>query len=197
MLLLGHAAVSARRGPRGTCQETRAALWAPAECGVTARSASDGVDVNGIRVHHRRLQYRQYQCGMFRREAPSRPRIPCVYGLEVGGRRRTWLWGMRVPVAVSRLCRERRATLGRMEDVVVALTCPYRISGAFPHHKLPLAYLRERLLVLHLQLLFQGGVKFPTGGKSGGVKGVPWRRRDTCDRADESATRACVGSHAG
>lgn len=63
MLLLGHAAVSARRGPRGTCQETRAALWAPAECGVTARSASDGVDVNGIRVHHRRLQYRQYQCG--------------------------------------------------------------------------------------------------------------------------------------
>ena len=84
MLLLGHAAVSARRGPRGTCQETRAALWAPAECGVTARSASDGVDVNGIRVHHRRLQYRQYQCGMFRRETPSRPRIPCVYGLEVG-----------------------------------------------------------------------------------------------------------------
>lgn len=62
MLLLGHAAVSARRGPRGTCQETRAAPWAPAECGVTARSASDGVDVNGIRVHHRRLQYRKYQC---------------------------------------------------------------------------------------------------------------------------------------
>ena len=128
---------------------------------------------------------------------PSRPRIPCVYGLEVGGRRRTWLWGMRVPVAVSRLCRERRATLGRMEDVVVALTCPYRISGAFPHHKLPLAYLRERLLVLHLQLLFQGGVEFPTGGKSGGAKGVPWRRRGVCDRADESATRVCVGSHAG
>ena len=128
---------------------------------------------------------------------PSRPRIPCVYGLEVGGRRRTWLWGMRVPVAVSRLCRERRATLGRMEDVIVALTCPYRISGAFPHHKLPLAYLRERLLVLHLQLLFQGGVKFPTGGKSGGVKGAPWRRRDACGRADESATRVCVGSHAG
>ena len=23
-------------------------------------------------------------CGMFRRETPSRPRIPCVYGLEVG-----------------------------------------------------------------------------------------------------------------
>lgn len=65
------------------------------------------------------------------------------------------------------------------------------------HHKLPLAYLRERLLVLHLQLLFQGGVEFPTGGKSGGAKGTPWRRRDACDRADESATRVCVGSHAG
>ena len=48
--------------------------------------------------------------------------------------------------------------------------------GYFPRHKLPLAYLRESLLVLHLQLLFQGGVKFPTGGKSGGAKGVPWRR---------------------
>ena len=57
---------------------------------------------------------------------PSRPRIPCVYGLEVGGRRRTWLWGMRVPVAVSRLCRERRAALGRVEDVVVAVACPLR-----------------------------------------------------------------------
>ena len=66
-----------------------------------------------------------------------------------------------------------------------------------PRHKLPLAYLREYSLVLHLQLLFQGGVKFPTGGKSGGVKGAPWRRRDACDRADESATRVCVGSHAG
>ena len=70
MLLLGHAPVSSRRGPRGTCQETRAALWAPAECGVTARSASDGVDVNGIRVHHRRLQYRRYQCGLFSGVSP-------------------------------------------------------------------------------------------------------------------------------
>ncbi len=66
-----------------------------------------------------------------------------------------------------------------------------------PRHKLPLAYLHERLLVLHLQLLFQGGVKFPTGGKSGGAKGAPWRRRGVCVRADESATRACVGSHTG
>lgn len=97
--------------------------------------------------------------------------------------------GIRVPVAVSRLCRERRATLERTENVVVAATDP--------HHKLPLAYLRESLPVLHLQLLFQGGVKFPTGGKSGGAKGVPWRRKRACGRADESATRACVGSHAG
>lgn len=105
--------------------------------------------------------------------------------------------GIRVPVAVSRLCRERRVTLAWTENVVVALTCPGCISGAFPRHKLASAYLRENLPVLHLQLLFQGGVEFPTGGKSGGAKGVPWRRRGVCDRADESATRACVGSHAG
>lgn len=123
---------------------------------------------------------------------PSRPRIPCVYGLEVGGRRRTWLWGMRVPVAVSRLCRERRATLGRMEDVIVALTCPYRISGAFPHHKLPLAYLHESLLVLHLQLLFQGGVEFPTGGNSGGVKGTPWRAGEVSATEPMSPRPVCA-----
>lgn len=119
---------------------------------------------------------------------PSRPRIPCVYGLEVGGRRRTWSIGVRVP-SLFRALRERRATLGWVGNVVVAATDP--------HHKLPLAYLRESLLVLHLQLLFQGGVEFPTGGKSGGAKGAPWRRRGVCDRADESATRVCVGSHAG
>ena len=83
MLLLGHAAVSARRGPRGTCQETRAALWAPAECGVTARSASDGVDVNGIRVHHRRLQFRRYQCGKFSELYP-------VGSLPLRGNRGIW-----------------------------------------------------------------------------------------------------------
>ena len=72
---------------------------------------------------------------------------------------------------------------------------PFRFR--FSHHKLPLAYLRESLLVLDLELLFQGGVKFPTGGKSDGARGAPWRRRGACVRADESATRACVGSHAG
>lgn len=97
--------------------------------------------------------------------------------------------GIRVPFAVSRLCREKRVTLGRVGNVVVAATDP--------RHKLPLAYLRDSLLVLHLQLLFQGGVKFPTGGKSGGAEGASWCRRGACGRADESATRACVGSHAG
>lgn len=71
--------------------------------------------------------------------------------------------GIRVPFAVSRLCREKRVTLGWVGNVVVAATDP--------RHKLPLAYLRESLLVLHLQVLFQGGVEFPTGGKSGGAKG--------------------------
>lgn len=97
--------------------------------------------------------------------------------------------GVRVPFAVSRLCRERRVTVGWVGNVVVAVT--------EPRHKLPLAYLREYLLVLDLELLFQGGVKFPTGGKSDSARGAPWRRRGTCVRADESATRACVGSHAG
>lgn len=81
--------------------------------------------------------------------------------------------GVRAPFAVSRLCREKRVTLGRVGNVVVAATDP--------RHKLPLAYLREYLTVLHLQLLFQGGVEFPTGGKSGGVKGTPWSRRGACD----------------
>lgn len=92
-------------------------------------------------------------------------------------------------LSLFRALRERRVTLGWVGNVVVTATDP--------HHKLSLAYLREYLPVLHLQLLFQGGVEFPTGGKSGGAKGVPWRRRGVCDRADESATRVCVGSHAG
>lgn len=96
--------------------------------------------------------------------------------------------GIRIPVAVSRFARKAHH-FGVGGDMVVAATDP--------RHKLPSAYLRESLLVLHLQLLFQGGVEFPTGGKSGGAKGVPWRRKSACDRADESATRVCVGSHAG
>lgn len=155
---------------------------------------------------------------------PSRPRIPCVYGLGVGSRRRTRLIGMRVPVAVSRFARKVRCFgvgggRGCCGDLSPSLFRGFAAESATlwdgwdiwstrhsvldvfllrsPRHKLPLAYLREYSLVLHLQLLFQGGVKFPTGGKSGGVKGAPWRRRDACDRVDESATRVCVGSHAG
>lgn len=101
------------------------------------------------------------------------------------------------PFAVSRLCREKRSTLGWAGTLLSRCSVPAAFLERFPRHKLPLAYLRESLLVLHLQLLFQGGVKFPTGGKSGGAKGVPWRRRGACGRADESATRVCVGSHAG
>lgn len=73
------------------------------------------------------------------------------------------------PLRWFRALRERRVTLGWVGNVAVAATDP--------RHKLLLAYLHEYLPVLHLQLLFQGGVKFPTGGKSGGAKGVPWRRR--------------------
>lgn len=58
--------------------------------------------------------------------------------------------GVRVPFAVSRLCRERRVTVGWVGNVVIA--------AADPRYKLPLAYLRESLPVLDLELLFQGGV---------------------------------------
>ena len=168
MLLLGHAAVSARRGPRGTCQKTRAAPWAPAECGVTARSASDGVDANGMRAYHRCLQYRRYQCGMFRREAPRHaPGFPAftalrsawaedlVVGNTCPGRcfaalpRKARRFGASggcgccsgLSPSLFRALREKRATLGWVGNVVVAATDP--------RDKLPSAYLRERLLVLH------------------------------------------------
>lgn len=53
-------------------------------------------------------------CGMFWGETPSRPADSLR--LRPWGRRgrRTWLMGIRVPVAVSRLCRERRAALASM-----------------------------------------------------------------------------------
>lgn len=75
-------------------------------------------------------------CGMFRREAPSRPWIPYVYGLEVGSRRRTWLMGIRVPFAVSRFARKAhhfglngergcRSNLSRVYFWSVSLTTNY------------------------------------------------------------------------
>ena len=88
----------------------------------------------------------------------------------------TWLSRWLFPFAVSRLCREKHSTLGWAGTLLSRCSVPVAFLERFPRHKLPLAYLRERLLVLHLQLLFQGGVEFPTGGKSGGAKGVPWRR---------------------
>lgn len=65
--------------------------------------------------------------------------------------------------SLFRALHERRVALGWVGDVV-ALATDLR-------HKLPLAYLRENLLVLHLQLLFQGGVEFPTGGNRAVSKG--------------------------
>ena len=59
--------------------------------------------------------HRASRCGASLRPAecsgekpPTRPRIPYVYGLEVGSRRRTWLTGIRVPFAVSRFARKTR-----------------------------------------------------------------------------------------
>ena len=108
----------------------------------------------------------------------------------------TWPLRQLVPFAFHAL-REKLTTVGRMGNSVEVSPYPDCISRAFPHQKLPSAYLRLSSLVLHFSLLFQGGVEFPTGGKSGGVKGAPWRGRGACGRADESATRVCVGSHAG
>ena len=128
---------------------------------------------------------------------PLRCFAPCAKGALLWDGWGTWLLRWLFPFAVSRLCREKRSTLGWAGTLLSRCSVPAAFLERFPRHKLPLAYLRESLLVLHLQLLFQGGVKFPTGGKSGGAKGVPWRSRGACGRADESATRVCVGSHAG
>lgn len=84
--------------------------------------------------------------------------------------------GIRIPVAVSRFARKAHHFGGEWEMWLLWCFVPAAFRERFLRHKLPLAYLRERLLVLHLQLLFQGGVEFPTGGKSGGAKGAPWRR---------------------
>ena len=56
---------------------------------------------------------------------PSRPRIPCVYGLEVGVGGGLGCWEY-VSRSLFRALRERRVTLGRVEDVVVAAACPLR-----------------------------------------------------------------------
>ena len=63
-------------------------------------------------------------------EVPVPPRIPCVNGLEVGLAEKVVVDGSTCP-AVSRLCRERRVTLGWVGNVVVAATGP--------RQKLPLA----------------------------------------------------------
>ncbi|WP_368151967.1 hypothetical protein, partial [Collinsella aerofaciens] len=69
---------------------------------------SDGVDVNGIRVHHRRLQYRKYQCGMFSKPSPvpACGNIAGGFWASLAGRvpllKWTWPKGPLAPVAGSR-----------------------------------------------------------------------------------------------
>ena len=186
MLLLGHAAVSARRGPRGTCQETRAAPWAPAECGVTARSASDGVDVNGIRVHHRRLQYRRYQCGVSAKVSPQillRLR-PWIVWLNEG---RGW-WGL-----LSRsLFRGFAAKGALLWDGWGTWLLRQLISATnYPWHTCA-----KTCSCYTCNCCFRAGWNSPLAVNWAVPKGCRGAGEDL-RRADESATRACVGSHAG
>ena len=76
--------------------------------------------------------------------------------------------GVRVLSLFPRLCRERARYFGMGGNVVVAATGP--------RQKLPLAYLHLSFLLLHFAIAVSGRVEFPTGGKSGGAKGAPWRR---------------------
>lgn len=86
---------------------------------------------------------------------PSRPRIPCVYGLEVGGRR-TWLLGIRVPVAVSRQSREKRITLGWVRNEVDALLYSGHISGLFPPPQITLGILARTIARATLAIAVSG-----------------------------------------
>ena len=56
--------------------------------------------------------------------------------------------GIRVPFAVSRLCREKRVTLGWVGNVVVA--------AADPHHKLPLGILARTIARATLAIAVSG-----------------------------------------
>ena len=62
---------------------------------------------------------------------PSRPRIPCVYGLEVGVGGGLGCWEY-VSRSLFRALRERRVTLERMENVIVGLTGPFCCFVALP-----------------------------------------------------------------
>ena len=91
---------------------------------------------------------------------PSRPRIPCVYGLEVGGRR-TWLLGIRVPVAVSRQSREKRITLGWVRNEVDALLYSGHISGLFPPPQITLGILARTIARATLAIAVSGRGEIP------------------------------------
>ena len=62
---------------------------------------------------------------------PSRPRIPCVCGLEVGVGGGLGCWEY-VSRSLFRALRERRVTLERMENVIVGLTGPFCCFVALP-----------------------------------------------------------------
>ena len=91
---------------------------------------------------------------------PSHPRIPCVYGLEVGvgGGRGCWGYMSRL---LFRALRERRTTLAWTENVVVALTCPGRISGAFPPPQITLGILARKSTGATLAIAVSGRGAIP------------------------------------
>ena len=76
---------------------------------------------------------------------PSRPRIPYVHGLEVGGRKRTWLLGRHVPVAVSRFARKAHhfgvdGERGRRVNLSWAYFWSFSPTTNYPWHTCAKAY---------------------------------------------------------
>ena len=69
--------------------------------------------------------------------------------------------GIRVPVAVSRLCRERRATLGWMGNEVDALLYSGHISGLFPPPQITLGILARTIARATLAIAVSGRGEIP------------------------------------
>ena len=91
------------------------------------------------------------------RHAPGFPAFTALR--SAGGEGRAC--GGYVSLLLFRALREMRTTLGRMGNLVDVLLYLGRISGAFPRHKLPSAYLREQSLVLHFLCCFRAGWNSP------------------------------------
>ena len=127
---------------------------------------------------------------------PSRPRIPYVYGLEVGSRRRTWLMGIRVPFAVSRFARK-----ARYFGVGGGRGCRGDLSQAYfwnvsPTINYPWHTCAKACWCYTCNCCFRAGWNSPLAVNWAVPKGCRGAGEDL-RRADESATRVCVGSHAG